>query len=136
MEPGTRFLGYVKDDRNLKGDVTKSLRICKGTICAPNNKKLAGFISLDLGNNVVPVRVFYVPYKANLASTAHSEKRVEFILGFSLDHGWDAFNVRLLETYSCPKPRCTARVEVTSADDEVKCPGCQKTSLRETYVMN
>ncbi|XP_078309387.1 uncharacterized protein LOC144617832 isoform X2 [Crassostrea virginica] len=136
LEPGTRFLGYVKDDRNLKGDVTKSLRICKGTICAPNNKKLAGFISLDLGNNVVPVRVFYVPYKANLASTAHSEKRVEFILGFSLDHGWDAFNVRLLETYSCPKPRCTARVEVTSADDEVRCPVCQKTSFREAFVMN
>ena len=134
LEPGTRFLGYIIDDRDLKGDIYNTLRICKGTICAPNNKKTAGFISLDLGNNVVPVKVFYIPNKANLASTAHAEKRVEFILGFSLDHGWDAFNVRLLETYSCPKSGCSARVEVTSADDDVKCPGCLKTSVRADFI--
>lgn len=134
LEPGTRFLGYsFIDDRNLKEDIYQTLRICKGTICGPNNKKLAGFISLDLGNNVLPVRVFYIPNKANLASTAHAEKRVEFILGFSLDHGWDAFNVRLLEKYPCPKPRCYAHVEVTSADKEVICPGCQNIISRTEF---
>lgn len=96
-------------------------------------KKLAGFISLDLGNNVLPVRVFYIPNKANLASTAHAEKRVEFILGFSLDHGWDAFNVRLLEKYPCPKPGCYAHAEVTSADKDVICPGCQNIIPRTEF---
>lgn len=100
---------------------------------AQTTKKLAGFISLDLGNNVLPVRVFYIPNKANLASTAHAEKRVEFILGFSLDHGWDAFNVRLLEKYPCPKPGCYAHVEVTSADKEVICPGCQNIISRTEF---
>lgn len=134
LEPGTRFLGYVIDDRNLKEDIYQTLRICKGTICGPNNKKLGGFISLDLGNNVVPVRVFYIPNKANLASTAHAEKRVEFILGFSLHHGWEAFNVRLLKKHQCPKPRCNAHVEVTSVDESVKCPGCQRTIYRDEFT--
>lgn len=126
LEPGTRFLGYsFIDDRNLKEDIYQTLRICKGTVCAPNDKKLSGYISLDLGNNVVPVRVFYIPNKANLASTAHAEKRVKFILGFSLDHGWEAFNVRPLEKYPCPKQGCNAHVEVASVDEDVRCPGCQ-----------
>lgn len=134
LESGTRFLGYVAfDDRNLKEDISQTLRICKGTICAPNNRKLSGYISLDLGNNVVPVRVFYIPNKANLASTAHAEKRVEFILGFSLDHGWDAFNVRLLEKYPCPRPGCNAYAEVSSMDNEVLCPGCQNVIPRTEF---
>ncbi|XP_061178942.1 uncharacterized protein LOC133187555 [Saccostrea echinata] len=135
LEPGIRFMGYVVlDDRNLREDIYETLRICKGTICAPNNKKLGGFISLDLGNNVVPVRVFYIPNKANLASTAHAEKRVEFILGFSLHHGWEAFNVFLLKKYPCPKPQCNAHIELTTADDNVKCPGCQKTVHRDEFT--
>ncbi|XP_062577622.1 uncharacterized protein LOC134239457 [Saccostrea cucullata] len=134
LEPGMRFMGYVVlDDRNLKEDIYQTLRICKGTICAPNNRKLGGFISLDLGNNVVPVRVFYIPNKANLASTAHAEKRVEFILGFSLHSGWEAFNVRLLEKYPCPKLHCNAHIELTSADDNVKCPSCQKIVHRDEF---
>lgn len=134
LEPGTRFFrSSFIDDRNFKEDIDQTLRICKGTICTPNDKRLSGYISLDLGNNVVPVKVFYIPNKANLEGTAYAERRVEFILGFSLHHGWDAFNVRLLEKYPCPERGCNAHVEVGSTDEKVKCPGCQKIIFRHHF---
>lgn len=47
---GTRFLSLNLSDRDVvKSTMMSDLAVCKGTICQPNNKKGAGFISLDLG---------------------------------------------------------------------------------------
>ncbi|XP_025092691.1 uncharacterized protein LOC112563148 [Pomacea canaliculata] len=53
-------VGHV-DNRRIKNGYSRAkLAVCKGTIC-PKNKKVAGEINLDLGENCTPVHVFYVP---------------------------------------------------------------------------
>lgn len=83
-----------------------------------------GYIFLDFGNNVVFVRVFYILNKVNLVSIVYVEKWVEFIFGFSLDYGWDVFNVWFFEKYLCLRLGCNVYVEVSSMDNEVLCFGC------------
>lgn len=89
-----------------------------------NSKKFVGFIFFDFGNNVLFVRVFYILNKVNLVSIVYVEKWVEFIFGFSLDYGWDVFNVWFFEKYLCLKLGCYVYVEVISVDKDVICFGC------------
>lgn len=121
--PGTRFLGLNTEERDMKA-MNEDLLLCKGSICAPNNKKTSGYISLDLGDNTVPVRVFYVPSVANMATTRYANERVQFVLAFSLDHGYEAFNVRLLKRYACTSQKCSLHIEVMDDESWAVCPSC------------
>ncbi|KAL3853504.1 hypothetical protein ACJMK2_017040 [Sinanodonta woodiana] len=134
--PGNRFhVGWIEDrDREVKVPALQDVKICKGTICQPNKKKLSGFIDLDLGDNTVPVKVFFIPHVAKLEGSRFSGHRVEFQLGFSIEHGYEAFNVKQLSKYGCSK--CTAKVEILSTEDTVKCSNCRtpvhRTELNST----
>lgn len=68
------------------------LAVCKGTIC-PKNKKVAGEINLDLGENCTPVHVFYVPILSNLEGSRYVGERVQFYLAFTLQNGYEAYEV-------------------------------------------
>jgi hypothetical protein len=122
---GLRFFGQI-EGRDIKlGIDFDTLEVQKGTICAPNDKPAGGYINLDLGpRNRVPVKVFFVPVRSegNLKGSSYKHHRVEFLLGFSLSHGYEAFNVRLIEHTKCPQ--CQNNVEKRSCDTAVKCPRC------------
>ncbi|KAK3608344.1 hypothetical protein CHS0354_030799 [Potamilus streckersoni] len=133
--PGNRFhVAWIEDrDREVKVPL-QDVKICKGTICPPNKKKLSGFIDLDLGDSTVPVKVFFIPHVAKLEGSRFAGHRVEFQLGFSIEHGYEAFNVKQLGKYGCSQ--CTAKVEILSMEDTVKCSNCRtpvhRTELNST----
>ena len=66
--------------------------MCKGTV------RRAGDIDLDLdldpGESSLPVRVFYIPLSARMEGSRFDGRRVQFHLGFTLDKGYEAYNVR------------------------------------------
>lgn len=123
LVPGLRFFGQM-EGRDII-DFEK-LEIKKGTICAPNDKPAGGYIDLDLGpDNAVPIKVFFVPARSegNLKGPSYTNTRVEFVIGFSVSHGYEAFNVKPIELQKCPK--CKKNVEKRTCDMKVKCPRCQ-----------
>ncbi|XP_067659326.1 uncharacterized protein [Haliotis asinina] len=117
---------------NSEGEVTKvssasrSLVVCRGTIRPPNKNKVAGFIELDLGNNYVPVSVFFVPLRTEFEGPINAGVRVEFHLGFSFFNGYEAFNVKALKKYECIS--CGSKVEILSCEQSKKCANetCQQ----------
>lgn len=123
---GRRFFGQV-EGRDIKGIDFETLEIQKGTICAPNDRPARGYIDLDLGpKNKVSVKVFFIPARSenNLKGPSYEHTRVEFVIGFSLLHGYEAFNVKLLKHQNCTQ--CQVSVEKRSCDKAVQCPRCQK----------
>ncbi|KAJ8305815.1 hypothetical protein KUTeg_016360 [Tegillarca granosa] len=122
LHPGSRLLGFHPDDQEVEVLHQSKLALCKGTICHPNKKKSNGLINLDLGNNTVPVKVFYIPNVANLASSQYAGQRVEFILGFSLNHGYEAFDVKILKKHGCST--CSNKEEILSENESSTCSNC------------
>lgn len=123
---GHRFFGQV-EGRDIKiGSELDTLEIWKGTICSSNDKSAGGYIDLDLGpDNRVPLKVFFVPARSagNLKGSGYISSRVEFVIGFSHSHGYEAFNVRVMEYEKCTK--CKKNVEKRTCDREVQCPRCR-----------
>ncbi|XP_046572915.1 uncharacterized protein LOC124280955 [Haliotis rubra] len=117
---------------NSEGEVMKlsnarrSLCVCRGTIRPPNKNKVAGFIELDLGNNYVPVSVFFVPLRTKFEGPINAGVRVEFHLRFSFFNGYEAFNVKALKKYECIV--CGSKVEILSCEQSQRCVNerCQK----------
>ncbi|KAL3852260.1 hypothetical protein ACJMK2_015926 [Sinanodonta woodiana] len=98
LVPGKRFFGQ-REERSIKIDLLQSLKVMNGTICKPNDNHLAGYIDLDLGNeNRVPVKVFFIPARSKLIGRQFSDQRVTFVIGFSMSHGYEAFNVKIMKT--------------------------------------
>ena len=102
LTPGTRFFGAI-EGRDIKGNFDNDAVETKiGTIVGPNDKPASGYISLDLGeDNVVGVSVFYVPVRSDMKGPSFAGARVEFYLGFSMAHGYEAYNVRQIKTVKC-----------------------------------
>lgn len=120
---GTRFLSLNLSDREVvKSTMMSDLAVCKGTILQPNNKKGAGFISLDLGESLVQVTVFYIPNVCNLVGSHYGGQRVEFVIGFTVENGYEAFYVKLLEKYGCS--HCSGSVEITQHETFAMCGMC------------
>ena len=71
------------------------LAVCKGTIWTKFQKP-AGYIDLDLGLNTTPVKVFFIPARAELVESRHAGARVQFHLAFTLDKGYEAYEVELI----------------------------------------
>ncbi|XP_060076326.1 uncharacterized protein LOC132555930 [Ylistrum balloti] len=128
--PGTRYLGLSSDDQ-MQGQ--RNTRLFKGTITSPNNKKAAGIIQLDLDDNDIEVRVFFIPNNVNLSGTQYAGKRVEFELAFSLHNGYEAFAVKLLRLYGCTK--CSSSAEICSRESSGKCPSCETVIQKDDLTL-
>lgn len=104
--------------------------VLKGTICRPNEKRQTGFIELDLGDNVIPVRVLFVPIRTDgpLIGNRYAGERVEFVLAFTYASGYEAFGVALLKKYPCV---CSRMVEITSDRCQALCVCGQYVSREE-----
>ncbi|XP_070208824.1 uncharacterized protein [Littorina saxatilis] len=98
------------------------LAVFKGTI-RRGNKKVAGYIDLDLGENSTPVKVFFVPLSARMVGTRYAGDRVQFALAFTFDKGYEAYEVRALERAACS--RCNSEREMTwdCPEDVCSCGG-------------
>ena len=118
---GKRFIGNssLTSENEAVGTHLQpsALAVCKGTILSPNTNRIGSYIEFDLGVNTV--RVFYLPKMAKLEGSRYVGHRVEFNLAFSLEHGYEAYNVALLRSYGCPN--CSARLEFTSDTTELYC---------------
>lgn len=126
--PGLRFFGQIENRKIAEHD----LEIRRGTIRPPNDKPSGGFIDLYLGpRNRTQVKVFFVPARADghLSRSLNKDARVEFVIGFSMFHGYEAFNVKELGTITCTS--CNIEVEIRSNERKVKCPRCSKLLSRE-----
>lgn len=118
---GLRFFGKKIDNREFKN---RDLELCKGTIFS-NDKPTSGYIHLSLGqHNRINVEVFFVPARAegNLTGSINRNERVEFELGFSMLHGYEAFNVKKLKKIICHK--CQIEVDILSNERKAQCPKC------------
>nr|KAG5688046.1 hypothetical protein BaRGS_003592 [Batillaria attramentaria] len=134
--PGIRRLvssstvGHI-EDRSIKVPTSRAkLAVCKGTI-RPKNKKVAGYIDLDLGENTTPVKVFYVPVLCDLEGSRYSGQRVQFHLAFTLDNGYEAYEVTLLDRYRCDE--CHLKVEMTRDEEEMVC-SCGAVVVKNEYT--
>ena len=119
LTPETRFFGLI-EGREIKGNFNSDcVKSMFGTICSPNDKPAQGYIRLDLGDeNPVGINVFYVPVKSDMKGPAYADTRVEFYVGFSMAHGYEAYNVRRLKRVKCRK--CGLYLEVRS-NSHTKC---------------
>ncbi|KAK7464570.1 hypothetical protein BaRGS_00037880 [Batillaria attramentaria] len=122
----------AKERKVHSGPSGEKLAVCKGTICSPNTRPLAGHIDLDLGEDVTlkdPVKVFFVPKLAkqyngsNLEGTKYAGKRVQFHLAFTLANGYEAYTIKLLKKYKCSK--CPRMMEMTSHQGRTVCSSCK-----------
>ncbi|XP_062607938.1 uncharacterized protein LOC134269747 [Saccostrea cucullata] len=100
---------------------TTHLAIFKGTICRPNTKRQTGYIQMDIGDNVFPIKVFFIPVRTGeqLVGNRYAGERVEFVLAFTFADGYEAYNVARLKKYECNQ--CKKKVEITSDRCFVKC---------------
>lgn len=123
LYPGLRFFGQI-ENREIKFD---DLDLCRGSICPPNDKATVGYIDLYLNaENHISIKVFFVPARAedNLRGSVNKNLRVEFVIGFSMLHGYEAFNVKRLKTITCKD--CEIEVEILSNENKARCPNCSK----------
>ncbi|XP_060606361.1 uncharacterized protein LOC132758686 [Ruditapes philippinarum] len=118
LKSGNRHVGISSEDRDFASNRI-DLAFCKGTICRPNTNKVNGMIALDLGVNTAEVRVYFIPKIVRLEGSRFAEQRVEFNLAFSVQHGFEAYNVKLLKRHGCP--HCSRKVEFTSMESYLRC---------------
>lgn len=120
LTPERRFFGFI-DGRTIKGTFAKqALDTRVGTILEPNDKPASGCISLDLGeDNLISVNVFYVPALTEMKGQAFAGTRVTFFLGFSMAHGYEAYQVEPVKTTKCKK--CGRYVELQNSLTKCKC---------------
>lgn len=120
LTPERRFFGFI-DGRTIKGTFAKqALDTRVGTILEPNDKPASGYISLDLGeDNLISVNVFYVPALTEMKGQAFAGTRVTFFLGFSMAHGYEAYQVEPVKTTKCKK--CGRYVELQNSLTKCKC---------------
>lgn len=118
LKSGSRHVGICGEDRDL-GSSRIDLAVCKGTICRPNSNKVSGMIALDLGVNTTEVRVYFIPKVVKLEGNRFAEQRVEFNLAFSVQHGFEAYNVKLLKRHGCS--HCSRKIEFTSIEQVITC---------------
>lgn len=95
-------------------------KFLKGTILGPNKHSQYGSISLSVCNGA-QFDVFFNPVrtKEKLVGPTYSNKRVEFILGFTVSHGFMAYNVRILKTLTCEK--CNRNIEFVTFQYTAEC---------------
>ncbi|XP_033748696.1 uncharacterized protein LOC117333491 [Pecten maximus] len=128
--PGTRYLGMSSEDQPQS---QRDARVFKGTIAPPNRRKAAGIIQLDLGDNDIEVRVFFIPNNVNLSGSQYAAKRVEFELAFSLQHGYEAFAVKLLRLYGCTQ--CSLSAEICSRESSARCQVCSTIIQKDEFTL-
>ncbi|XP_046372210.2 uncharacterized protein LOC124146127 [Haliotis rufescens] len=114
--PRSRLSAQI-EGRNIQS-TPHSLLVCKGTIAHPNSNRLSGYIDLDLGQNSVPVKVFFIPIRAGLVGTRFAGQRVQFYLAFSF-HGNEAYNVQELTKHQCLV--CLKKTEIQMDKETVQC---------------
>lgn len=123
IQPGARKHD-AKDSGKTPG---AELRVCKGTIMHPNIKAYSGQISYDV--KVRTINVFFIPCKTSLDGTRYAGHRVEFKLAFTMENGYEAFEVHLLKRHGCRN--CSAMVEFTSTDTCLPCTNCSELIFKD-----
>ena len=120
LTPGSRFFGQI-DGREIKGfGHNGSIETMIGTILGPNDKPASGYIALDLGEtSPLNISVFYVPVLSNMKGPVFVGKRVQFSLGFSMAHGYEAYNVHQLQKQTCR--HCGIILEMRRGIQKCKC---------------
>lgn len=108
------FLKSKLDSGFDEVEIEKTLDVAplflKGTISGSNKRPHCGTIAIDVCNGS-QFDVFFIPVRTRerLVGSTNSNRRVEFILGFTVSHGFVAYNVKTLEMVQCEN--CPRSVE-------------------------
>ncbi|KAL3865631.1 hypothetical protein ACJMK2_043002 [Sinanodonta woodiana] len=116
---------------SIPGEHALRLVVLKGTICRPNTGTL-GHINLNIEGNTVPFHVAFLPKRYNLNGARYVGEKVEFLLGFSVFHGYEAFNVKVLQSFNCTN--CNLSFEFKSDESLISCQ-CGADVYRTTALM-
>lgn len=108
------------DEVDIIYDSNIKPRFFKGTISGNNKRPLMGTISLNVCKGS-QFDVVFVPTrtKEKLMGSMYQNTRVEFILGFTVTHGFMAYNVKRLTTLQCE--RCKRNVEFVTNQCTAEC---------------
>lgn len=108
------------DEIEIDNDLDVLPKFLKGTISGRNPRPQCGTISIDVCDHM-QFDVFFVPVrtKEKLVGSLYLNQRVEFIMGFTVSHGFIAYNVKRLETVKCDK--CPRRVEFVTNQKIAEC---------------
>lgn len=108
------------DEVDIIYDSNIKPRFFKGTISGNNKRPQMGTISLNVCKDS-QFDVVFVPTrtKEKLMGSIYQNTRVEFILGFTVTHGFMAYNVKRLTTLQCE--RCKRNVEFVTNQCTAEC---------------
>lgn len=108
------------DEVEIINDSNIKPRFFKGTISGNNKRPQMGTISLNVCKGS-QFDVFFVPTrtKEKLIGSMYQNTRVEFIIGFTVTHGFMAYNVKRLTTLPCE--RCKRNVEFVTNQCTAEC---------------
>ena len=101
----TRLGVWDKDMRFWKdNEAAKKLQVFTGTV-THSNHPLKGTISLDIvqSHYKCPIDVYFVPklYDLDKRIYADQKTKVEFCIGFSIEHGAEAYSVKIMNSHAC-----------------------------------
>lgn len=110
------------DEIEVVDDLDVLPKFLKGTISGRNTRPHCGTIFIDVCDHM-QFDVFFVPVrtKEKLVGPTYSNQRVEFIMGFTVSHGFIAYNVKRLKTVKCDKCRRTVEFVTNQNIEECKC---------------
>lgn len=108
------------DEVEIINDSNIKPRFFKGTISGNNKRPQMGTISLNVCKGS-QFDVFFVPTrtKEKLIGSMYQNTRIEFIIGFTVTHGFMAYNVKRLTTLPCE--RCKRNVEFVTNQCTAEC---------------
>lgn len=108
------------DEIEVVDDLDVLPKFLKGTISGRNTRPHCGTIFIDVCDHM-QFDVFFVPVrtKEKLVGPTYSNQRVEFIMGFTVSHGFIAYNVKRLETVKCDN--CPRTVEFVTNQNIAEC---------------
>ncbi|XP_021357803.1 uncharacterized protein LOC110453251 isoform X3 [Mizuhopecten yessoensis] len=122
IERGSTYQNYIKGKVINDEAASYTLVVLTGTIQPPNTYRQHGSLKLYVeGNTDVQVKVPFCPFKTgeNLVGSKYAGFRVEFVLAFTAQLGFEAYNVKLLKKSTCKS--CGAQVEIVSVERHKVC---------------
>ncbi|XP_035676555.1 uncharacterized protein LOC118415822 isoform X2 [Branchiostoma floridae] len=121
-------LGEWSQEQRFWKDPSKTalLEVRTGTVCF-SREQLHGTIELDTGqhHSGEPLKVFFVPKIFGMFGKKFENLRVQFYIGFGIDRGCEAFNLKELQKVACTFCKTPTEVPSLGPTRTARCMKCK-----------
>ncbi|XP_066283989.1 uncharacterized protein [Branchiostoma lanceolatum] len=121
-------LGEWSQEHRFWKDPSKTalLEVRTGTVCSSRGQ-LYGTIELDTGHyhSGEPLKVFFVPKLFGMYGKKFENNRVQFYIGFGIDRGCEAFNLKELQKVACNFCKTPTEVPSLGLTRTARCMKCK-----------